>query len=202
MQVPREIVDALESIVGIYFSDVRHRARAAFILADELVEMCCKLKAREINHRFDFSVTFNRAWSNPDLSIPAETLGSRIQASRNTRNNMQHASAAATVDDEHCAAAIMDAVEVVEHCWPDAAEYYKPWIACALRIVHLHSPSGDPVHRMEFEDEMRRTNWKADERPPTDSEVIIDASRRQYWQLLLTQSQSQVEEALASVGVP
>jgi hypothetical protein len=35
--------------VSIYFSDVRHKVRAAFILTDELVEMCCKALAVAAN---------------------------------------------------------------------------------------------------------------------------------------------------------
>jgi hypothetical protein len=42
MAAPRDITDALEGVVSIYFSDVRHKLRAAFILRDELVEMSCK----------------------------------------------------------------------------------------------------------------------------------------------------------------
>jgi hypothetical protein len=42
MAAPRDITDALEGVVSIYFSDVRHKLRAAFILQDELVEMSCK----------------------------------------------------------------------------------------------------------------------------------------------------------------
>lgn len=118
MPVPREIIDSLESVLGIYFSRIRHRERAAFILTDELVEMTCKLRAREANHKFDMKCGFHDAWNAPGVAIATAVLGHSIQASRNTRNNMQHASAAATVDDEHCANAILDAVSVIDHCWP------------------------------------------------------------------------------------
>jgi hypothetical protein len=37
MSAPRHIVDALESVLSIYFSNCRHKERAAFILCDELV---------------------------------------------------------------------------------------------------------------------------------------------------------------------
>jgi hypothetical protein len=49
MPAPRDIVDALESVTSIYFSDVRHRVRATFILTDELVEVCCKCLAVAAN---------------------------------------------------------------------------------------------------------------------------------------------------------
>jgi len=38
MSAPRHIVDALESVLTVYFSNCRHKERAAFILCDELVE--------------------------------------------------------------------------------------------------------------------------------------------------------------------
>ncbi len=47
MPAPREIVDALESVLDIFLSDIRHRERAAFILWDNLVEMACKRKAKQ-----------------------------------------------------------------------------------------------------------------------------------------------------------
>ena len=39
MAAPREIVDALDSTLGIFFSGIRHRERATFLLCDELVEI-------------------------------------------------------------------------------------------------------------------------------------------------------------------
>jgi hypothetical protein len=77
MPVPREIVDALESVLGIYFSGIRHPDRAAFILCDELVEMACKLRARENNRRFDMRCDFRQAWNDPGVAIPPEPLETR-----------------------------------------------------------------------------------------------------------------------------
>jgi hypothetical protein len=163
MPAPREIIDALESVLGIYFSDVRHRERAAFILCDELIEMACKLRAREHNHHFNMQCGFHTAINAPGVSIPQATLGSSIQASRNTRNNMQHASAAATVDEQHCADAILDAVQVIDHCWPHASTNdLRGWIKCALRVVSLYSSQGDSTKRTEFEDAMRDNGWRAE----------------------------------------
>ena len=39
MAAPHDILDALECVGSIYFSDARHKTRAAFILSDELVEL-------------------------------------------------------------------------------------------------------------------------------------------------------------------
>lgn len=202
MEPPREIEDSLESVIGIYFSDVRHRARAAFILCDELVEMTCKVRARELNHTFNMNVSFHSAWSNPNIGIDPSGLGSRIQASRNTRNTLQHASAAATVDDQHCADAIMDAVEVIEHCWPGSATARRPWIRCALRVIWLYSSNGNGGVRGIFEDRMRDGAWRVDSRKPRVNEIIIQAGRRQFWQILITQASSQINEVLDGFGVP
>ena len=47
MSAPRHIVDALESVLSIYFSNCRHKERAAFILCDELVEITCREKVKQ-----------------------------------------------------------------------------------------------------------------------------------------------------------
>lgn len=47
MASPRHIVDALESVLSIYFSNCRHKERAAFILCDELVEVTCREKVKQ-----------------------------------------------------------------------------------------------------------------------------------------------------------
>lgn len=194
MPAPPEISDALESVLGIYFSGIRHRERAAFILIDELIEMACKLRAREHNHTFNMSCGFHQAWNSPGVQIPAATLGGAIQHSRNIRNNMQHASAAATVDDELCADAILDAVAVIDHCWPGTStNNIRPWMGCALRIVRLFSSQGSQRLKDLFEDGMRNAAWRATNRAPRVSELLIEPGRRQYWTLLMIQSQVQVE---------
>lgn len=203
MSAPREIIDNLESILGIYFSDVRHRERAAFILCDELVEMACKLRARENNHQFNMHCGFHAAWNAPGVQIPQQGLGAVIQGNRNTRNNMQHASAAATVDDQHCADAILDVMQVIEHCWPGTmTNDFRPWMKCALRIVRLYSSLGDAVKRVLFEDAMREGEWRADKRQPRKNEFLIRPGDRRYWTLVILQSQSQLELILGSLGVP
>jgi hypothetical protein len=203
MPVPREIVDALESVLGVYFSGVRHRERAAFILCDELVEVACKLRARQHDRKFRMDCTFHAAWHAPGVAIPENPLGQSIQDSRNTRNTMQHVSPAATVDAQHCADAIMDAVSVIEHCWPGASTAHFPdWVRCALRIVRLYSRNGDPGKRQSFEDAMRDGAWRASERPPRRNEIAIQVGRREYWTLLMIQSQVQVEGVLDALGIP
>jgi hypothetical protein len=203
MPAPREIVDALESVLGVYFSDIRHRARASFILCDEMVEMACKLRARQANHNFNMSSGFHAAWNAPHVAINPHGLGERIQANRNTRNTLQHQSATATVDDQHCADAILDGVDVIDHCWHESSQNdFRSWMKCALRVVRLQSSHGDGILRQEFEDELRREPWRNERRQPRVHEIIIAPGRRTYWQLLFTQSQAQVESILARLGVP
>jgi len=156
MPIPREIIDSLESILGIFFSDIRHRTRAAFILCDEMVEMTCKLRAREANHRFDMSANFHNSITAPGVSPLPAPLESSIRGNRNTMNTMQHASAAVTVDDQHCADAFLDAIQVIDHCWPISSSVVFPlWIKCAIRVVRLYSGQGNPRQRVDFEDRMR-----------------------------------------------
>ena len=116
MPAPIDIIDALESVVDIYLSPVRHRERAAFILCDNLVEMVCKTKALEHNHRFNTTCNFYAAWNAPGVQLPRTTLGRKIQSFHDVRNNMQHGRAAATVDVEYCSGAILTAVKVVDRC--------------------------------------------------------------------------------------
>lgn len=203
MPAPRAIIDSYESILGIYFSGVRHRERAAFILVDELVEIVCKLRAREHNHQFNMKCNFHQAWNAPGVQIPPVPHGNSIQARHNTRNLMQHSDPAATVDDQHCADSILEAMEVVELCWPGTVATELPdWMKVGLRIVRLYSSHGDLVKRIPFEDEMRRGQWRIDKRQPRTYELQIEPGRRQHWALLLTQSQVQVEAILSSLAIP
>jgi hypothetical protein len=47
MSAPRHIVDSLESVLSVYFSNCRHKERAAFILCDELVEVVCRERVKQ-----------------------------------------------------------------------------------------------------------------------------------------------------------
>lgn len=203
MPAPRAIIDSFESILGIYFSGIRHRERAAFILVDELVEMACKLRAREHNHLYNMKTNFHDAWNAPGVVIIANPLGNSIQTSHNTRNHMQHSDPAATVDEQHCADSILDAMAVIEHCWPGTcANDLRDWMKVALRVVRLYSSLGALAKRIPFEDEMRAGAWRIDKKQPRTHELKIEPGRRQHWTLVLTQSQVQVEVILNSLGIP
>src|SRR5690349_15740129 len=104
MTAPRHIVDALESVVSLYFSNCRHKERAAFILCDELVEVTCreKIKIRiPTLGRMRFAQLLDHA--EVGLNHRTHPLGVLVHACHSTRNDMQHNNPAATVDTQHCA---------------------------------------------------------------------------------------------------
>jgi len=203
MGAPREIVDSVESILGIYFSGVRHSARAAFILCDELVEMSCKLRARAENYRFDMGCSFHDAWNAVGVGLDPVVLGNAVQHNRSTRNMMQHNSAAATVDDQHCADAILGVVEVIDHCWPGTSDaMFKMWMQCAIRVVRLYSNCGSFSLQQRFEEAMGEEDWEAEKRYPKGSEVFITPGRRYHWGLLLRESPELVEQVLNRLEIP
>jgi hypothetical protein len=204
MPAPPEILDTLESIIGIYFSNVRHRERAAFILCDNLVEMACKTKAVQHNHAFNAHCGFHTAWNAPGVHLPPTGLGGRVHGYRQTRNNMQHASAAATVDAQYCATAILDAVRVIDRCWTNTSTRQFPsWMRCALRIVQLYASVDDIGQRTDFEDRMRQQHWRA-----ADREIVQPNARqiqpgvRDFWWIAIRMHTPLVEQCLNEIGVP
>ena len=200
MPAPVAITDSLESVLDIFFSGVRHRERAAFILCDNLVEVACKTKAKQNNHTFDMRCGFHAAWNAPGVTLDPDNLGQRVHDHRDTHNNMQHASAAATVDSGYCATAIADAVKVIQTLWPDVV--LSPRVVCGLRIVQLYSTSGDPVIRDSFEDAMRAFGWRAKEETVRANAVQIELGRREAWWWALRQRLPNVEEMLNEIGAP
>ena len=53
MHAPNEVLDLLESVLGIFFYDIRYKERSVFILCDNLVELSCKTKIKQVNYRED-----------------------------------------------------------------------------------------------------------------------------------------------------
>jgi hypothetical protein len=201
---PAEIMDAFESILDIFLSDIRHRERAAFILCDNLVEMACKTKAKQKNHHFDTHCGFYDAWNAPGVRLPRNGLGARVHTRRDTRNTMQHASAAVTVDVQSCADAIHDLPAVMKKLWGSRALVnLRLWQRVALRIVWLYSSVGDAAVCRQFEDQMRAETWrgKAEERPPRVNEKIIECGLRNHWAIAIKQNTAQVEQILNNLGV-
>jgi hypothetical protein len=200
---PPEVIDAFESVMDIYFSGVRHRERAAFILCDNLIEMACKTSAKQHDYRFDMTCSFHDAATGTGVPL-ANELVIRIEGYRNTRNNLQHASVAATVDSQHCATAILDAVRVADRCWPNTSNgQFTPWMQCALRIVRLYSSEGDANQRGLFEETMRNRNWRGSGREHVRIGAIqIELGHRNNWGLALRRRTTDVQDCLVEVGVP
>jgi hypothetical protein len=203
MPAPRDIVDLLECVISIYFSDVRQKVRAAFILQDELVEMCCKVRARTAHP------TLGKIYFVPLLKLPVVgldptiiQLGATLEHNHETRNELQHGNAAFTVDDQRCADAILDTVQAIEHCFPDARATLPDALKLTLRVVHLHSSQGSIQLRARFEDEMRRARWNPSEkRALRRDEVALMPGNRRNWGLVMLSDYSNVEAILNKIGV-
>lgn len=201
---PTEILDALESILDIFFSDIRHRERAAYILCDNLVEMACKTKAIQRNYRFDSICNFHDAWNAPGVRLPRNGLGGRCHTRRGIRNTMQHASAAVTVDIQACADAILDLPNVIIKLWGrNSLDNLRDWQKIAIRIVRLYSNSGNTNIRPQFEDSMLNERWRgnAEERNPRINETIIKCGLRSHWAIAVKQNPHQVEQILNNLSI-
>jgi len=203
MAAPRDIVDALECVLSVYFSGVRHNLRAAFILCDEIVEVTLRAKIKA-------GVPTLGKMSFPQLCDHAETalkykthpLGKRLYATHNTRNNMQHSNAAATVDAQHCADAILDAVECIEHCFPGAKAAFDDKIKVALRVVRVYSAQGTGVHRTAFQREMNNHTWRTNKHGPKVNETVVAPGMRSYWGLVIMDCVADIETILNRIRAP
>jgi len=188
----------------IYFSDVRHKTRAAFILADELVEMCCKALAFAANPNLG-NIQFPTLLAHPAVHLTGQTvplLGGTLLRNHRTRNQMQHGNAAFIVDDQRCADAILDAVAAMEHCFPGTLTVLPDALKVALRVVRVHSSQGDARLRAVFEDAMRTHAWNGTGRRAKVSEPPYPVGSRRYWGLILFPEFAQVENILNRLGVP
>ena len=73
MSAPRHIVDSLESVLSLYFSNCLHKERAAFLLCDELIEVTCREKVKQSGanpRQLDFPSLMTHQSVGFDLSIP------------------------------------------------------------------------------------------------------------------------------------
>ncbi len=202
MPAPLEIIQSLESVVDIYFSSVRHRERAAFILCDNLVEMACKTKAKQHDHKFDTTCNFHIAINAKGVQLPMRTLGAKVKGYRDTRNNMQHGSAAATVDTSYCSASILTAVEIIDRLWNNTSQQLPSWMRVAFRVIKLYSDNGVEVKRRPFEDKMREMRWRGFSREHVlITEVTIEPGHRDYWQIAIRTQSQLVEQCLNELGI-
>jgi hypothetical protein len=203
MAAPRHIEDALESVLSLYFSNCRHKERAAFILCDELVEVTCREKVK-LRHRtlgrLDFRSLVTHSEVGLDVASPG--LGKAIYDCHNIRNDMQHNNPAATVDSQHCADAIIDAVDVIEHCFPGARAALPDKLKVTLRVARLFSRHGDPRQQTEFGDAMQTHQWRGSRERARQEEVLVAPGSRANWGIVIPSEYARVEGLLDRVGVP
>jgi hypothetical protein len=203
MSAPRDIVDALECVLSVYFSGVRHNLRAAFILCDEAVEVTMRARIKAAVPtlgKMSFPQLCDHAESG--LAYRTHALGKKLYATHTTRNNMQHSNAAATVDAQHCADAILDAVECIEHCFPGAKAAFEDKIKVALRVVRVYSAQGTGTHRTQFQDGMSRHPWRTQQRQPRVHETIVQPGLRSHWGLVIMAEVAEIETILNRIGAP
>lgn len=203
MTAPRDIVDSLESVLSIYFSGVRHNLRAAFILCDGLIELICFAK-HDPQNQITTPIGFDAHLRNPLVGLDPATdpLGGRMQKNHYLRNKMHHVNAAATVDSQRCADAILDAVECIEHCFPGSKAALDDRNKVALRVVRLYSAIGNGHHRMAFEAAMNGHGWRTSKKAPKKAEVVVPPGIRRNWGMVIFDSTADVEAILNRVGVP
>ena len=201
--MPPDILDALESIVEIFCSSIRHKERAAYILCDNLVEVACKAKAREHDHSTKLDVGFHKVIILDGVVLDAALRG-RLQSYRNNRNNIQHVGAGLTVDVQHCADAIMDAVNTLNQLWNTSPVHHsRARLTTSLRIVRLYSTDGLQNQRADFEDNMSSYGWRTVEKEQVQvSSVQIKPGRRENWSHALFSRMADVQRILDDSGIP
>lgn len=203
---PSEIMDAFESILDIFLSNIRHRERASFFLCDNLVEMACKTKhtqhCRRTGNQPNTRCQFHQALQLDGIRLSRD-FRDILQQRRDTRNLMQHQSASAVVDVHTCADAILDLPKIMKKLWGrNAIDNLRDWQKIAIRVARLYSSSGDANIRNQFEEAMRRESWRAsgEERNPHTNETIIECGLSIHWAIAVKQSPSQVEQILNNIG--
>jgi hypothetical protein len=203
MSAPRHIIDSLESVLSVYFSNCRHKERAAFILCDELVEVTCREKIKQAVPnlgRMRFHGLMTHATVGFNVVTPG--LGRSVFDCHQNRNDMQHNNPAATVDPQYCADAIVDAVDVIEHCFPGTKAALPDKLKVTIRVVRLLSQCGDPRQQTEFSDAMRNHQWRGNRERARQEEVIVTPGPRANWGLVIPSEFARVEALLDRVGVP
>ncbi|NOS99825.1 MAG: hypothetical protein HOP29_04280 [Phycisphaerales bacterium] len=203
MAAPRDIVDALECVLSVYFSGVRHNLRAAFILCDGLVELTCKVKAEAGGWR-PFQINFVPLLKLGPVSLdPASSgLGRKCEDTHKVRNKMHHVNAVATVDAQYCADSILDAVDCIEHCFPGAKAAFEDKIKVALRVVRVYSVQGSGAQRTAFQDSMSRYKWRARKNPPRVNEIVVSPGLRPHWGMVIMDTVADIETILNRIGAP
>lgn len=230
MKTPAEIIDFLESLLGIYFYDIRHKHRSVFILCDTLVELSCKIKVVERDENIN-TKSFNFNQSLIEAKVPLK-LRRKLLSSHKLRNEMQHKSSILTIDEQKCADSIMDFVELLRKLWGKYCMDYTPdWVNCSLRIIKLHSSQGNIKKRKELKENIHNdVDWnsvepKVDQRvfqPSEDprvynflgsegaapgrqeirkNEVIIKIGSEEHWSFILRHYTEKIERVLDALSI-
>jgi hypothetical protein len=206
MIVQSEIIGYLESIFGIYLSDIRQKERATYILCDHLVEICCKTRILERNKQNQKRRNFHEALK--DAKVP-KSLIKELAKRHDIRNDMQHVKLGITIDNQDCADAIIGLIKLIKKLWGKYALSMAPdWILCAQRIVELYTSYSNSSIRVRFEKKvLKEIDWSknvnegniSDKRLPNKNEIIIEVGAKNYWALLVREKTSIVMECLDEV---
>jgi hypothetical protein len=222
MNAPMEIIDFLESIVGIFFYDINQKERSVFILVDNLVEGSCKARLREREKQFARNLELKEILS---LAGVGGELKRRLLGRRKDRNSMQHDLVAITVTREHCADSIIDLCKLIKKLWGKYAfDASEEWLINALRIIKLYSRIGSKNKRKSLEVYLEKYKWnsivendditfqsaleKIGEEMisptgipygriiPKDNEILISIGLASHWTLLLKRFPNSVKICL------
>ena len=125
-----------------------------------------------------------------------------MKSRRTIRNQMQHANASITVNNQHCADAIIDAVNVVDKCWNRTSKsQFNDWVKCGLRIIKLYSSNSNPAKISLFETEMLKINWRGSGSVSVrTSEKKIQLGNKPYWYIAVVHHTPLVESCLNLIG--
>ena len=176
MSAPRHIVDSLESVLSIYFSNCRLKERAAFVLCDELVEVTCRDRVKQTVPRATVAqLNFPDLLAHPTVGLNVATpgLGRSALKYHRARNDIQHNNPAATVEGQYCTDAIVDAAEVIELCFPGTKTALPDKLKVTLRVMRLLSHHGDARQQTQFGDAMQNPAWRGDRERARQDEVIV-----------------------------
>jgi hypothetical protein len=149
MPAPAQIINSLESILGILFSNIHYKERAAYILCDNLVELCCRIKIKEKNPKDNVYRKFYQSLN--DSNVP-KSLSRMFQDRHNTRNDMQHDDLRTTVDIKENADFVLDIISLIRKFWGKYAfQNVDDWLECSFRVTRLYSSTGKMSVKKRFE---------------------------------------------------
>lgn len=205
MYAPKEITDYLEPILSIYLSDFRHKERSAFILCDNLIELCCKLRIKERDPSDNRNRQRNFPQSLEDAKL-SKTFRGILEKRHKIRNDMQHEKIGISIDAQDCACDILNVIKVIKTLWGKyALDSASDWLICSLRIIDLYSTSSNQSKKTLLESKLLKSiNWNfhpeedknMEKRLRKDNEVIIEIGARNYWALLVREKTELVNQCL------